>query len=51
MFQRLHGKSELDGTGIALSIVWKVGETCNGFIWAYREVGQDALFILLPAEL
>lgn len=49
IFQRLHGKSEFEGTGIGLAIVRKIVQNHNGAITATSVEGEGATFsIYLP---
>ncbi|GAB3042873.1 PAS domain-containing protein [Spirosoma pulveris] len=49
VFQRLHGRSEYQGTGIGLAIVQKVIDNHQGHIFAEGRPGHGATFrILLP---
>ncbi|MTI21333.1 hypothetical protein E1176_09910 [Fulvivirga sp. RKSG066] len=51
IFERLHGKSEFEGTGIGLAICQKVVQNHNGFIRAEgRENGGAKFIILLPVK-
>ena len=45
-FQRLHGRSEYEGTGIGLSIARKIAWRHNGDISATGTPGQGATFRL-----
>lgn len=51
VFTRLHGNSEFRGSGVGLSIVRKVVENHQGFIWAESSPGSGATFhILIPVQ-
>jgi signal transduction histidine kinase len=51
VFQRLHGRSEYEGTGIGLAICRKIAERHRGTITATSVAGQGStFFVILPLK-
>lgn len=47
LFQRLHGRSEYEGTGIGLAIVKKIIEKHNGLLTAKSKEGEGTTFVIV----
>lgn len=47
IFQRLHGNSEFEGTGIGLAIVKKIVDTHHGIVTAMSKLSQGSSFVIV----
>src|SRR5260370_33709708 len=51
VFQRLHGRSEYEGTGVGLAVCRRITDRHHGTITATSQLGQGAIFIVtLPVR-
>ena len=52
IFQRLHGKSDFEGTGVGLAVCRRIAERHHGHITAQSTLGEGSIFkVILPVYL
>ena len=47
VFQRLHGRTEYEGTGVGLAVCRRIADRHNGSITARSQLGKGAIFVVM----